>query len=237
MNVLVFLTAYNEEQTIGTVLNGLDAVLPTLDHDVDVLVVDDGSEDRTRDVVADSNAILVEHPRNLGPGTATRTGYMYALRHDYEVTVRMDADGQHRPEDLPKLLEPIVADEADIVIGSRFKTDTEYQTSAVRNVGIRFYSWLISVVTGDRVYDITSGYRAVRMGMGRRHAEHLPRGIIAIDRGVREGFSDFRVLEVPVTMDQRQHGQSYLDVARLLRYPIYSMYSFVSALLRSGGRQ
>lgn len=236
MNVLVFMTAYDEERTIGDVLERLAAVAERVEHDIDVLVVDDGSTDDTPNVVARSGAILVRHPRNLGPGAATRTGYLYAVRHGYDATVRMDADGQHRPEDLPKLLRPIADDDADIVIGSRFKTETGYETSAVRGVGIRFYSWLISVVTGDRVYDITSGFRALRIEVGAEHARKLPRGIIAIDRGVREGLSAYRIVEVPVTMRRREHGESYLNPGRLLKYPVYSVYSFMSALFSSERR-
>lgn len=236
MKVLVFTTAFNEEKTIGGVLDRVLDVAAEMDHQVDVLVVDDGSEDDTATVAAGREVILVELPRNLGPGAATRTGYKYAVRHGYDITVRMDADGQHRPEDIPKILEPVVDGEADIVIASRYKKSTDYETTAVRNIGIRFYSWLISQITGVRVYDITSGFRAVRIGMGQEHAESLPRGIIAINRGIREGLSGYRVMEVGVEMERREHGQSYLSFGRMVRYPLYAMYSFVVTLLGMGRR-
>lgn len=231
MNVLVFLTAYNEEKTIGDVLDGLEEVATTVDHPLDVLVVDDGSADDTGRVAEERGVTTIRHPRNLGPGAATQTAYKYAVCEGYDVTVRMDADGQHRPADVPKLLEPIEADEADVVIGSRYVTEAGYETPLVRDAGIRFYSRLVSAVTGERVHDITSGFRAVRIEMGRRHAENLPSGIIAIDRGLREGLSSYRVTEVPVTMRQREHGSSYLNANRLFRYPLYSTYSFISTLL------
>jgi glycosyltransferase involved in cell wall biosynthesis len=232
MKLLVFMTAYNEENTIGNVLERVLETLKEIDADADVLVVDDGSSDTTAEIARQYPVKLVVHPTNLGPGAATRTGYQYAVRNDYEYTVRMDADGQHRPEEIPKLLEPIRNDDADIVIGSRFKRDTSYETSAVRNIGIRFYSWLISVITGDRVYDLTSGFRAVDIEVGKRHAEGLPQGIVAINRGIREGLSEYRIVEVPVTMDQREYGDSYLSMERLAKYPLYSIYSFINALFR-----
>lgn len=232
MKILVFTTAYNEEKTIGDLLDRILVIREEVECDIDVLVVDDGSEDDTKAIAAERDVILLKHTRNLGPGAATQTGYKYAIRNGYDVTVRMDADGQHRPEDIPKLLNPILNDEADIVIGSRYRKETDYETTMVRNAGIRFYSWAISVVTGDRVYDITSGFRAMRLGMAEQHAEKLPRGIIAIDRGLREGLSDYRIMETPVTMDQREHGQSYLNANRLVKYPLYSTYSFINALLR-----
>lgn len=231
MKVLMFLTAYNEEKTVGDVLDRLQTVAGELDHEVEILVVDDGSEDDTMRIASERNVTTITHPRNLGPGAATQTGYKYATRNGFNVTVRMDADGQHRPEDVPKLLAPIENGESDIVIGSRYKTETGYETSLVRNFGITFYSWLISLVTGTQVYDITSGFRAVRIDVGRRHAENLPEGIIAIDRGLREGLSRHRIQEVPVTMNQREYGSSYLDVNTLLLYPMYSTYSFVRTLL------
>lgn len=232
MRILIFLTAYNEAKTVGDVLNRIDGVREDLDCESDVLVVDDGSDDATAGIAADRGAIVVEHPRNLGPGAATQTGYKYAVRQGYDVTVRIDADGQHRPEDIPKLLEPVFAGEADIAVGSRYKAETDYETTAVRNVGIRFFSWLISLITGNRVFDITSGFRAVRIEMGADHADNLPRGIIAIERGLREGLSDHRIVEVPVTMEQREYGTSYLSFGRLVKYPLYAAYSFVISLIR-----
>lgn len=236
MKVLVFMTAYNEEKTVGDVLDRTLSVAENLKHQVDVLVVDDGSEDDTPDIASSREVVLIEHPKNLGPGAATSTGYKYAVRNGYDTAVRMDADGQHRPEDIPTILAPLEGDEADIVIGSRYITDTDYETTAVRNVGIRFYSWLISQITGERVYDITSGFRAVCIEMGAEHADNLPRGIIAIDRGLREGLSEHRVMETPVTMQQRQHGKSYLNSGRIIKYPLYSAYSFLIALVRSSNR-
>jgi glycosyltransferase involved in cell wall biosynthesis len=232
MRLLVFMTAYNEENTIRDVLERLVDTLGDIDADVDILVVDDGSSDATPEIARQYPVKLVVHPTNLGPGAATQTGYEYAVRNRYEYTVRMDADGQHRPEDIPKLLKPIRSDEADIVIGSRYKRDTGYETSAVRDIGIRFYSWVISAITGDRVYDLTSGFRAVDIRVGKRHAEELPKGIIAINRGIREGLSEYRIVEVPVTMEQREHGNSYLSMERLAKYPLYSIYSFINALFK-----
>lgn len=232
MRLLVFMTAYNEENTIRDVLERLVDTLEDIDADVDILVVDDGSSDATPEIARQYPVKLVVHPTNLGPGAATQTGYEYAVRNRYEYTVRMDADGQHRPEDIPKLLKPIRSDEADIVIGSRYKRDTGYETSAVRDIGIRFYSWVISATTGDRVYDLTSGFRAVDIRVGKRHAEELPKGIIAINRGIREGLSEYRIVEVPVTMEQREHGNSYLSMERIAKYPLYSIYSFINALFK-----
>lgn len=232
MKLLVFIIAYNEKKTIGDILGRILETCNGSDIDADILVVDDCSTDMTRDVVREYPVELIVHPKNLGPGAATRTGYEYAVRNGYDYTVHMDADGQHRPEDIPKLLVPLQENEADIVIGSRYKCETGYETSAVRDVGIRFYSRLISAITGDRVYDLTSGFRAVDIEVAKQHAEELPTGIVAINRGLREGLSEYRITEVPVTMKEREYGNSYLSIERIVAYPVYSVYSFITALLK-----
>lgn len=232
MKTLIFMTAYNEEKTVGDVLDGLLDVTSDIPAETEILVVDDNSTDKTLERARERDVRTVSHPVNLGPGAATRTGYKYALRNGFEVVVRMDADGQHRPADLPKLLDPIYGDEADIAILSRYKRDVEYETSLLREVGIRFYSTLVSIVTNETIHDITSGYRAVHIEMGREHAEKLPSGIIAIDRGIREGLSDMRIVEVPAPMEQREHGSSYLAGYRMFVYPFYAMYSMVRTLVR-----
>ncbi len=231
--ILIFTTAYNEERTIGDVLDRIRRVVATNNYDAELLVVDDGSSDGTVAQALERDVTLIEHPKNLGPGAATQTGYKYAVRNNFDITVRLDADGQHQPEDIPLLLDPILEDEADIVIGSRYKTDTGYETTPVRFVGIHFYSWLISLITGEKVYDITSGFRALRIVVGKDHAQNLPSGIIAIDRGIREGLSKHRIIEVPVRMSEREYGSSYLGVGRLIKYPLYSAYSFIVALIRA----
>lgn len=234
--VLVFTTAYNEARTIGTLLDKLQKQMNEFEeessHIADILVIDDCSNDNTYDVVQKYDVQTVRHPRNLGPGAATRTGYKYAVRNGYDITVRMDADGQHRPDDVPKLLDPVLADDADIVIGSRFLSPSGYDPSALRYSGIMFYSKLVSVITEVTITDVTSGFRAANIKVGREHAENMPNGIIAIDRGLREGLGGYRIVERPVRMRERKHGESYLDMMRLAKYPVYAMYSLLITLFR-----
>lgn len=230
MKILIFTTAYNEEDTIGDILDRIFEVKAEIPHVIDVLVVDDGSQDYTSTIAAKRDVKIIKHPRNLGPGIATRRGYYYALENGYDATVRLDADGQHRPEDIPKILQPILNDDADISIGSRYIDDVNYTTTYTRDIGIRFFSWFISLITRNRVYDITSGFRAVKIEVAEEHAKHLSSGIAAINRGIREGFGPYEITEVPVEMDQRKYGQSYLNKKRLIIYPIYSIYSLIITL-------
>lgn len=236
-NILIFLTAYNEEETIETVLDDLFGVKEKLEretgHNVDILVIDDGSTDQTLQYVRERDVFVIPHPKNLGPGAATQTGYKFAVRNGYNVTVRMDADGQHPPQKVPKLLEPVLDNRADIVIGSRFKSADGYKPALLRRTGISFYSKIISILTGESITDITSGFRATGIDVGKKHAQNLPHGIVAIDRGIREGLSGFRIDEVPVEMEQRDHGDSYLSVRRLAVYPLVSVYSMINALWKT----
>src|SRR4051812_40766489 len=132
--------AMNEEENVGRVIDELRAFDPALD----VVVVDDGSLDRTSQVARDHGARVLRLPFNLGIGGAVQTGFRYAFEHDYDLAVRLDGDGQHLATELPKILRPVVDGEADVVVGTRFGGDGEYRSTAVRRVGIRFFAWTVS---------------------------------------------------------------------------------------------
>ena len=113
MKTLIIIPAYNEELTIGS-------VVALAKKYGDVLVVDDGSGDRTSEIAREAGAIVIRHNTNMGKGAALKTGFEYALSREYEIVVTLDADGQHNPDEIPLLMEPIIRGEADLVIGSRY---------------------------------------------------------------------------------------------------------------------
>jgi len=116
MRTLILIPAYNEELTVGS-------VVALARKYGDVLVVDDGSTDRTSEIAQRAGAVVIRHPVNRGKGAALKTGFEYALSREYEVVVTLDADGQHNPDEIPLLMEPIIRGEADLVIGSRYLND------------------------------------------------------------------------------------------------------------------
>ena len=157
----MIIPAYNEEESIFDTVTSILNYRKKVDFDLDYVVINDGSTDKTKQILEENHFNAVNLVMNLGIGGAVQTGYKYALEHDYDVAVQFDGDGQHDIESLSDLLEPIRKNEADLVIGSRFVGDvkSEFQTTFMRRFGISVISNLIKWTTGQRVLDTTSGYR------------------------------------------------------------------------------
>ena len=160
------MAAYNEEDAIAGVLEALPTEL--CGHGVTPIVVVDGGTDDTAEVVERAGHVAVRHEINRGQGDALRTGFALALERKAAIVVTMDADGQHRPEDLPRLLEPLLADEADYVQGSRYLGEYD-DAGGARDLGIRFFTRVVNLASGAGVTDCTNGFRAIR-GRGARAA-------------------------------------------------------------------
>ena len=225
--ILVVIPAYNEAEALPAVL---DEVPPTVAGIATrVLVVDDASRDATRRVALEHGAHVVSHPVNGGQGSALQTGYLIAERLGVEIVVTLDADGQHVPAEMERLVGPIVADEADFVVGSRRSGTYEREEgtdSTARNVGIGVFTRLINVLGGTEVTDVANGYRAIRAN---RLAEivftedqfHNPELLLGAAR------AGLRIREVPVTIRVRSAGTS--KKGGTLRYG----YGFLRVIVRS----
>ena len=202
--VVVVLPALDEEDTVGAVIRSMPDAIDGIR--VVPVVVSDGSTDRTAAVARDAGALVTELPMNRGGGLALRVGYEIALELDAEIVVTMDADGQHLPEELPVMLAPILADEADYVNGSRLLGEFERE-SVIRHVGVHVFSRIVSILTGRRITDPSSGYRAAR-------AELLEQLVLEQDRFwtseilIEALRHRARVVEVPVTIVARVSGTS-----------------------------
>jgi glycosyltransferase involved in cell wall biosynthesis len=194
---LLVIPAFNEQRSIGTVVDRVRAT----GLDLDVLVVNDGSRDDTAALAAAHGATVVSHPFNLGYGAALQTGYKYALRHDYDYVVQMDADGQHDPAYIPRLLEPVRAGEADVVIGSRFIEASGYEMGGARTVGRVFFQRLLVWCGGPRIADPTSGLQALAKPVFRFCcSDFYPFDFPDIDVLLLLHRQGFRIHEIPVTM-------------------------------------
>lgn len=200
--VLVCIPAYNEAESLPAVLAEVPAEVVGLS--THILVIDDGSRDGTAGVARALGARVVSHPVNSGQGAALQTGYLVAERLGVDIVVTLDADGQHDPAQMARLVEPIVRDEADFVVGSRRKGEGESESRA-RDAGITVYTRLINVLGGTEVSDIANGYRAIRAS---RLAEiaftedqfHNPELLLGAAR------AGLRVVDVPVTIRRRTAG-------------------------------
>ncbi|ASJ01317.1 glycosyltransferase family 2 protein [Thermococcus gorgonarius] len=156
MKTLIIIPAYNEELTIGSVV--------TLARKYgDVLVVDDGSKDRTSEIARESGAVVIRHEVNGGKGKALRTGFEYAFSNGYDFVVTIDADGQHDPDEIPALLEPLLRGEADLVIGSRFLNGAKKNIPLYRRLGLWVLNFTTNMNLGDglKITDSQSGFRAM----------------------------------------------------------------------------
>ncbi|MBA3428224.1 MAG: glycosyltransferase family 2 protein [Actinobacteria bacterium] len=223
--------AYEEEGIIAAVV----AEIRSFDPALDIVVVDDGSVDGTAAAAASAGAAVVRLPFNLGIGGAVQTGFKYALEHGYGIAVRLDGDGQHDPTELPKLLEPLARDEADVVIGSRFAGgDREYRPPFARRAGIRWFAKLVSLLTRQRLTDTTSGFQAVNARGIRLFAADYPHDYPEVEAAVMVVRHRLRIVEVPVRMRERELGSSSITALRSLYYAVkVTLALFVGIFRRS----
>jgi glycosyltransferase involved in cell wall biosynthesis len=230
---IAIVPARNEERAIAGVLDELRAFDPTLD----VVVVDDGSVDRTASVARAHGAAVVRLPFNLGIGGAVQTGFKYALEHGYDEAVRLDGDGQHIPAELPKLIGPLETGDADIVVGSRFaagECDDEYRPPFARRAGIRFFARIVSVLVGQRVTDTTSGFQALnRRGIALFAADY-PHDYPEVEATVMVVKNRLRLREVRVAMREREHGRSSINALRSIYYVLKVTLALFVGVFRRG---
>ena len=223
MKILVIIPCYNEAENIAKVVRRLREACPTADY----VVVNDCSTDKRVQVLKAEGCNYLDLPVNLGIGGGVQCGYRYAVEHGYDVTVQMDGDGQHDPAYLQAVIAPVLAGHLDMCIGSRFITKEGFQTSFMRRVGIRFLSSLLHVLTGCKVLDVTSGYRACGKALtarfAQRYAQDYPEPE-AILRAVCEGY---KVGEVPVVMAERQGGKSSINALKSVYYMVKVSLSLV----------
>jgi glycosyltransferase involved in cell wall biosynthesis len=223
--VVAVVPAFDEAEAIGSVVSEIRE----FDGGIDVVVVDDGSGD----AAVAAGAVVVRLPFNLGIGAAVQTGFRYALEQDYDVAVRLDGDGQHDPTELPKLLEPLERDEADVVTGSRFREAGSYRPPLGRRLGITWFARLVSLLSGQRVTDTTSGFQALNRNGIELFARDYPSDYPEVEATVLVLKHRLRLVEVPVTMREREHGSSSITFLR----SIYYAFKVTLALFVAMGRR
>jgi glycosyltransferase involved in cell wall biosynthesis len=233
MSILLIIPAHNEEENI-----------PKLLHEVrqegyDGVVVSDASTDTTAELAAASGFPVLSLPINLGIGGCVQTGFLYAVRNGYDVVVQVDGDGQHDPKWISTIIAPILAREADCVIGSRYRPeapDTEYRTPFVRRMGMYFSTGLLLLATGLRIHDTTSGFRALNRAAFSFFADEYP-----VDHPEAESLlilhqSGFRIQEIPVKMRCRVKGQSLFSFVKAILYPMRVVIGFIGLLFKTSRR-
>ena len=231
--VLIIIPAYNEEENIGRVVRQMIDMAPQYDY----LVVNDGSSDGTIDICRRENFSYLDLPINMGIGGAVQAGYVYAEKNGYDIAVQMDGDGQHDIAYLDRLLDPILKNEADIAIGSRFIEKEGFQSTAGRRMGINILSGLIWITTGKKIMDVTSGYRAVNRRFITIYSNDYPADYPEPEAIVAAIMHRGRIKEVPVKMHAREGGTSSITLKKSVYYMIKVSLAILICRLSYGVRR
>ncbi|HEP1254111.1 TPA: glycosyltransferase family 2 protein [Streptococcus pyogenes] len=216
MKKLIIIPAYNESSNIVNTIRTIESDAP----DFDYIIIDDCSTDNTLAICQEQGFNVISLPINLGIGGAVQTGYRYAQRCGYDVAVQVDGDGQHNPCYLEKMVEVLVQSSVNMVIGSRFITKEGFQSSFARRIGIKYFTWLIALLTGKKITDATSGLRLIDRSLIERFANHYPDDYPEPETVVDVLVSYFKVKEIPVVMNERQGGVSSISLTKSVYYMI-----------------
>lgn len=229
--VLVIVPAWNEARNVGRTVHEVRAA----NADFDLLVVDDGSTDDTGAVAREAGATVISLPFNLGVGGAMRTGFTYAKRHGYTRAIQVDADGQHNPLDIVRVLAGL--DTADISIGARFADVGDYSVRGPRHWAMLFLAKTVSRVAKTRLTDVTSGFRAANSRAIEQYVRYYPAEYLGdtIDSLVAACHAGLTVTQVPVAMRPRVHGTPSQGPVGASIYLLRSVFTLGLAMLRRTG--
>lgn len=219
MKVLVIIPAYNEENSIEQVVENLKKII-IKNICIDYVIINDCSKDRTKEICIRNNYNFIDLPVNLGIGGGVQTGYKYAVENNYDIAIQMDGDGQHEASCIEELIKPILNESKDMVIGSRFIKKNGFQSSFMRRVGIVFLKNLIYLLCHKKVYDTTSGFRAVSKSLIKFFSENYAQDYPEPEAIIAAVLNGFEIDEIPVIMHERQGGESSINALESIYYMI-----------------
>ena len=227
--ILIIIPAYNESASITkTIQEVRSAPFPT-----DILVIDDGSIDDTEKKARAASVAVIRMPFNLGIGGAVQTGFKYAFQKGYDIAIQVDGDGQHDIRFLEALLAPVLGEEADVSVGSRFiEPFFGYQSSVIRRIGIQFFAHLISFLTGFNITDPTSGFRAYNKKAIAVFSKYYPVDFPEPESIVVAKRYGMKLKEVPVQMRERKSGNSSIRYLTTLYYMIKVTFAILLDILK-----
>lgn len=220
--ILLIIPAYNEQDNILNTYNGIVNYNKKNKSKYDVIVINDGSKDNTSKICHENKIPVIDLIENLGIGGAVQTGYKYALEHNYDIAIQFDGDGQHDVAYVEKLIQPMIAEKANMVIGSRFinKKSSKFQSTFARRIGILLISFIIKFKTKRRVYDTTSGFRAVDKKIINIFAKNYPIEYPEPISTVEVLSKGLKIVEIPVSMNERTGGKSSITSWKQVYYMI-----------------
>lgn len=228
--IIIVIPAYNEEENILNTYNTIVEYNKKNKTNYDVIVVNDGSKDRTEEILTENKINHIKLIQNLGIGGAVQTGYKYAYENGYDIAVQYDGDGQHDVDYVKTITDPIINDDADFVIGSRFikKDKDNFNTTFSRRMGINLISFFIKLVTKKKVYDTTSGFRAVNKDIIEFFSHDYPAEYPEPISTTQLLQKKYRLKEVPVKMKARIGGKSSIGSWKNVYYMINVIISIIT---------
>ena len=218
MKVLLIIPAYNEEENILKTVKKIEEY----SNEIDYIVINDGSKDRTEEILKENQIKHIQLVKNLGIGGAVQTGYKYAYENGYDIAIQFDGDGQHDVNYVPEICEKIINEQADMVIGTRYldKSSSEFQSTFMRRLGSNIISSCIKLLTRKRITDPTSGFRAANKKIIEEFAKEYPKEYPEPESTVSILINGYTVEEVPVSMNERTGGKSSINIWKSVDYMV-----------------
>lgn len=228
-DLVIVIVAKNESDSIGEVIENVSKL--KLDLSYQIIVVNDGSTDNTEKISREKGALVITHFVNLGIGGAIKTGYLASMILSPKYVINIDADGQHDPAYIQKILS-ILEDGADLVYGSRFSLESDYTTNAVRFVGNKFYTSLVNRIGNISITDVTSGYRGIRASKI-KSIYFLAETNFAIELALRAARNNLKIGEISIKSKMRQKGSSqFYKIERFIIYNINAIIQIFNAYFK-----
>ena len=228
MKKLVIIPAFNEEGNLEKTIKDIKDNAP----DFDYVIINDCSTDKTLEMCRRHGFSYLNLPVNLGIGGAVQTGYRYAYYHGYDIAVQFDGDGQHSASHLEDMVTTLIDTESDMVIGSRFIEKEGFQSSGLRRIGIKYFTGLIKLLTGKKITDPTSGMRMVNKKLLEKFTDEYPKDYPEPESVVTILAEKYKVMEIPVVMNEREEGVSSISLKISVYYMIKVSFAILIARMK-----
>lgn len=230
-DIVIIIVAKNEDKSIGKIINDIHSL--SITESFQIIVINDGSTDKTAKVAHQNGALVVNHFFNLGIGGAIKTGFLASKLLNPDIVINLDADGQHDPKYIPEMISLIKNANADLIYASRFHSKSQYSTSSVRSFGNKFYTKLINKLGNLSISDVTSGYRAIRASKI-KSIFFVSETNFAIELALRAGKNHLNIMEIPITASEREYGASqFYKIENFLVYNTRAILQIFRAKFRN----